>query len=313
MFIVIKDPHFRFGMPRPVGRKESFEQEIDAKWDFVLEYANKHNIKHIVFTGDVFDVKAPSKYDFNHIRAIKRRFRKATSQGITISSTVGNHDLPMASIDNYEMSVFYDMVQDKYLQNLCEHPITIGEYNLVGVPYYRNQEDFHQAMSIVNECEGNNLVVLHEHIIPDEAYEGHINFIKYSQMVKTYPNIKGFICGHLHRGFPTQEYKKKLFVNPWSFTRLARNYYALNDEHTPMFTHIKDHLLYEDIIIPHSSFEEGFNAQEFDKAVELEMDLEGFKTSLDEFVTSGDTDLTKLGIPEEVRAKVEDYLARARG
>jgi hypothetical protein len=94
---------------------------------------------------------------------------------------------------------------------------------------------------------------------------------------------------------------------------LARNYYVLGNEHIPTMVHVKENLLSEDIPLPCVSFEEGFNEQDFEKAVELEMDLAGFATTIAEFITDGDTSLESLNLPEKVRAKVEEYILRAKG
>ena len=132
-------------------------------------------------------------------------------------------------------------------------------------------------------------------------------------MVSKFPEISAWVCGHLHRGFPTSKHKGRIFVNPWSMTRLARNYYVLGDEHIPTMVRLNSDLTYEDIPLPCVSFKEGFNEQDFDKAVELEMDLAGFATTISEFVTDGETSLDGLKLPEKVRAKVEEYILAAKG
>ncbi|NCB03577.1 MAG: hypothetical protein EOM67_15705, partial [Spirochaetia bacterium] len=317
MFLVLKDPHLRIGLGNPIGRKETFQQEIKSKLAFILGYACTNGITNIIFTGDVLDIKAPSKYDYPAIRALKDELEIFRANGIKLWTILGNHDLPMASRDMYSISVIHDFVRDGYLRLLGSKPLKLDDAYVYGINYVADQSIFEKELAEIDAIELNDgikkLVVLHEHIIPDDAYEGHVHFYKYSQMCSGYKNINGFICGHLHRGFPTQMYKKRLFVNPWSLTRLARNYYVLNDEHVPTMVHVKSDLSFEDIPIPCVSFEEGFNEQEFEKAVELDLDLAGFANTITAFVTDGETSLESLNLPEQVKEKVEHYILEAKG
>lgn len=315
--LIIKDAHFRFGHTKPLGRKETFEQEIIAKWEYIVNYAVSNGIQNIVFTGDILDIKAPSAYNLINISKLKKELNKAIDKGITLYSILGNHDLPLASRDLYPTSMFASLVEDGYLHRLGSDPIQIEDNYVFGVDYTSDQELFRAEVQYINDFDigsTKKICVIHEHCIPDDEYEGHVNFFKYKDLVKAYPNINIWVCGHLHRGFPTQAVKYKTnqatFVNPWSLTRLARNYYALNNEHTPMFVHY--HIdKFKDIIIPHSNFEEGFIEQELEKALSLELDLSSFTSTLEGFLKSGELDLNELNLNEQLKAKVEHYLNAA--
>ena len=308
-YACIKDPHIRFGIGKPTGRTDTFFDDVRSKLDFILNTLTQRKIEKLIFTGDVFDVKAPSLYNFLAIREITEALSKFKDAGITIYSIAGNHDLPFASLDKKMESVYWYMVQSGLIADLETAKIK----DITGFDYRDNLEDLIHLLT--HRTIGETLVI-HEMCIPDDTVYENLggNFLTYSKIAELLKSnakskCKVVVCGHLHRGFKTMKHKDLLFINPWSMTRLNRGYYSVNDEHKPTLTIVEDENNWEDIIIPHKKFEDAFNKLEVNAHTTLTTGMENFLNRLKTFST--DEEVSKSfdeSVPLEVREKVEYYI-----
>ena len=250
---VVKDMHNRAGLGKPLGRTDTFDEDIANKDKQVIAECLKRGISHVINTGDLFDIKAPSSYGLTANYKTADRYKAYSDAGITLMSILGNHDLPMSSLDNIDKSAYWFFSNkaglfkhigdctptiDGYVVSNTPH--VIGNVNIWGIDFRPSVDAQLARLAEVQQLIESsysdyiNIVVIHEHCTPAKSTESWTHSITYKKLSKTCPNVDVFLCGHLHKGFePYENDNGQIFINPWSFTRLARNYYAVNEEHTP--------------------------------------------------------------------------------
>lgn len=318
-FISIKDPHYNFGFANRI--RYTHQEDILAKNDFIRKYCKDHKISNIIATGDLTDTNEELKWSFNQYVANKNELLKFKNDNIKIWSVAGNHDMfnGMARTTN---TVFGEFVREGVIEYITSKPIefNFNDQNgisrsviIYGIDYSKHKENTQIKLKDINQHKDSSslcMVVFHSHCTPSEIA---VTDFTYESLLKDYPNIDGFICGHYHGGFPTGVYYKEdgqqkdhvLVINNWSMQRVVRDYYNEMDVHTPEFEHVKigwsvaiNNFIVsrETIRIPHKPYGETFKP----KAVELlkltkKEQFEFFeKINFDEIPTGSD-DLETLG------------------
>jgi DNA repair exonuclease SbcCD nuclease subunit len=95
--IVINDPHLA---DRPPSiRTETYAEDIFAKLDWVADYAVSNRVHHIVFSGDLFHVKTPSRTSHALVQRMCDYVNQAEFQTYIVP---GNHDLSHDRIDSLD-------------------------------------------------------------------------------------------------------------------------------------------------------------------------------------------------------------------
>jgi hypothetical protein len=95
--IIINDPHLA---DRPPSiRTETYAEDIFAKLDWVADYAVSNRVHHIVFSGDLFHVKTPSRTSHALVQRMCDYVNQAEFQTYIVP---GNHDLSHDRIDSLD-------------------------------------------------------------------------------------------------------------------------------------------------------------------------------------------------------------------
>ena len=315
-FATLKDTHLRFGFDKPIGRTESFFQEVEVKFDFVLQLCIDQGIKYLLVPGDIFDVKAPHKYSMVQLSAMMRFFHKFKTAGVEWITIAGNHDLPFSSASKKSQSIYQFMANHNIINDVVEVPLIVdNQYCVTGIDYQSPESGVFLQLECLNESldpNKTNIVMLHQHFVPEIATGlDFVSFFRYSDLQK-YDNIDVFVLGHLHKGYPIQTLtnangKKQTFINQWSPIRLTRDYYSVDDQHIPTVTWY-DGDKFRTTKIPCGDYASSFNEQE------VKHD-ETFAFSLQEFFKKmGTSNLMEedeaVVPPEDIKSKVDHYLEK---
>ena len=141
----------------------------------------------------------------------------------------------------------------------------------------------------------------------------------YAEVCKLTSNFKVILAGHLHKGYPVYENKEtgQVIINPWSFNRLARDYYAVNGEHIPEIVEVT--VIYDDIkktqFVKHNTIP--LQVEPFDKTfIKQQLNIErDYHKSITEFVSKIDEfkqlDNSYEKIPAKIKDKINYYLEMA--
>lgn len=287
-FISIKDPHFNFGFANRI--RYTHQEDMLAKTEFIRKWCKDHKIDKIIFTGDLVDTNEELKWSFNQYVTNKNELLKFKSDQIKLWSVAGNHDM-FNGVAQTTKTVFGEFCRENVINYLTIKPLTRlftdhngiqKDINIFGIDYSKHKENVMITLKDINDHKepgSFTAVVFHAHCTPSEIA---VTDFTYENLLKTYPNIDLFICGHYHGGFPTGVYYKEdgqqkdhvAIINNWSMQRVVRDYYNEMDVHTPEFEHIKIGwsvainnfiMARETIKIPCKSYSETFKP----KAVEL--------------------------------------------
>lgn len=331
-FLVIGDMHLRFGFEQPIGRTHNFYNEIYSKIEQIIKICRNRDITTVVTSGDIFDIKTPTKYGFTSIRENKKILKMFKDDGIRMVTISGNHDLPFSSKDMKEKSIYqffcdidmlYDVSNNTLPDDVSIKTAEVGNISISGLDYRNPEKKIFEDLEILNKKLGKqkkegmtNVVMLHQHFVPPSDNLDFVDFFKYFELQK-FSNIDIFALGHLHKGYKTEYLEdeaghKQYYCNGWSLTRLAREYYSVNDLHKPqviVITVDKGNIEFEDIYLEVASFDDAFIKKDMNNEQTMNIEISKFVSSLKDFTGEvEDIDITKLEFSENIKSRIIEYL-----
>lgn len=240
---VVKDPHIMLGIPKPLSRTDSFSSDMRTKFISLRDKCRALGVTHFVFTGDVFQVKAPSKYDINSISMYDELFLEIWGE-FEIYTIRGNHDMFVTSQGEHSNSIFEMGLKHGWYKTLDESLDIEGKLAIYGLDFDSDVENLKEDIQKMSKIATNKsflgyktAIVLHEHLVPNTREMFLNSYILYDYFEETDFDI--VIGGHLHKGYePTTLTNGTIVINPWSLTRLARDHYVVDEKHKPSFTHV---------------------------------------------------------------------------
>ena len=133
----IKDLHTMLGLPKPLSRTDSFHKDMIMKYESLRDKLLERGITTIVFTGDLFQVKAPSKYDLNAVSLYDWLFLELW--GDFDKYTIrGNHDMYMTKDGTPANSIFELGVKHGWYKTLEGTPLITDDLVVFGLDFRAN-------------------------------------------------------------------------------------------------------------------------------------------------------------------------------
>lgn len=335
-FLFVKDLHIRpNNIKQPIGRTDKYYEQIENKIKQIRDYAVNNDIQYILCAGDIFDIKARSRYTLDSILYIEKLLKLLTNeQRIKLITIAGNHDMPNSSREEIDRSVYgylsrqgfltdiaFNRIQEGYVLSETDFELDNPETKVYGLDYSSNNEGLKLELENLNSSIDENdfnILMLHEHLLPKKE-NIYASYITYDEVLKLASNFKVILAGHLHKGYPIFENKetKQVIINPWSFNRLARDYYAVSGEHIPEIVEVKvifdstrgkQFIQYTTIPLQVEPFDKTFIKQQLSIENEYHKSITDFVSKIDEFKQLNDT-LEKT--PAEIKDKIQYYLELA--
>jgi len=324
--LFIKDPHFRFGMKFPSGRKDTYFEEIKAKIDNLIQIGKDRNIKKLGIPGDVFDVKQPSLWSGKAVTENHKVLQKLRDQ-FEIYTIAGNHDLIGSARSNKEDSMYTHFTNSGLLIDIHNNPVKFGDVHLFGIDFNSDISKLKREIKAIDlkakaikakEPKARIILMFHEHLIaPEEKDKVWGDSFSYRYATTNYKNIDVFVAGHLHKGYATQDYRNQIFINPFNFSRLARSHYTLDGSHIPTavaLTINNGKISYKDIPLIHKPFNDSIDMEVMLRELKQELDIGNFLNNIDDFeIEDKDKDFMDMtNLPLEVKSKIEHYIELAK-
>jgi len=316
--IFLKDTHFRYGFNAPSGRKETYFEEIDDKVDDVIVIGKKQKCKTLIILGDVFDIKQPSLWSSKAVRKTHKVLARLKSWYDNIYTIAGNHDLIGSARSNKKDSMYSYFVEAGLLNDIHGKYINLSDnVYLTGLDFNSDIKALKRELKRVSaeakklkmrNPKAKVICVFHEHLIaPEERDKVWGDSFNYRYAVANYKYIDVFCAGHYHKGYATQIYRGKIFINPFNFSRLARSHYTLDGSHIPtaVYLNIKT-FKYKDIPIKHLPFNDSINIEEMLQEVRETLDISNFIDNLEDINT--DSEVSIDNVSDEVKEKISYYL-----
>jgi len=341
-FFVIKDPHNRFGFNVPISRQDTYFDEIKDKYKHLKELGKKYNVKKLYIAGDINDIKTLHLWLFKHTK-LNSKVLEDLKEQFNIFTIAGNHDLPYSSKEYKQESVYQHYVDNNLINDIDNRYIVHKSYIIVGLDFESKIKNLEDRLKKVNAKfkrlkskypQKKMIVMFHEHITPNPDNEPELKYstyFSYDYLAKKYKYIDMFIAGHYHKGYPTTTYKRKIFVNPFNFARLARSNYTLDGSHKPTVTMVrfyknKDKIIvkYKDIVLRHKPFEEAIKIDKILEEAKAELSIDEFVSNInslddiksmlsDDNLSMYDIDkLDEANLSDEVKEKIKYYISSAK-
>lgn len=247
----IKDLHLMLGLVKPLSRTDSFHNDMRVKHLSLRDKLKEREVTHIILTGDIFQVKAPSRYDLNAIALYDELFLDIWGD-FEIYTIRGNHDIYMTKDGVHKKSIFEVGLTHCWYKTLEGSPLVLDDLVVYGVDFRKDVEELKSELELLSEEAINHnflgkktAVVVHEHLVPstkDMFLNSYILYDYFSDL-----NFDIVVGGHLHKGYPTTQVGEVTIINTWSFCRLVRDHYSVNEKHKPCFTyvHVEDNSIVE--------------------------------------------------------------------
>ena len=202
--IFVVDPHA--SSSGTSVRVDNYADTCLTKLSWVFDYAYKNHIDTVITPGDVLHNSDNSDEFMNRLIEV---FHKAQENGISIYSTVGNHDIRQTNTQSFWYRQFGFLVRSKCF-DLLETAI-IANQKFVGLSAYKQltqeQVDFQPTV-----------LVCHHFIGPFGDDPLHI---KIPEIKQTLPNIKYILAGHDHSFYGTKTIEGVKIIRPGSLMRVT--------------------------------------------------------------------------------------------
>lgn len=167
----------------------------------------QQNIQHVVFLGDVFELKDRVP---NHIQIA---FGEALHTiDAMVYFLVGNHDFKIKKYPNVKVLALGDMI------TLVERPrcIYIGDVQVGFIPFYRDYEDFKKAWIRLHESNRKMDIVCFHQFIPGISYSsGHKIPGRFDLELREGTQ---YISGHLHQACKVMGDRIQYLGSPYQVT-----------------------------------------------------------------------------------------------
>jgi len=293
--LFIKDPHFKFGLKYPSGRKETYFKEIEAKVNDLIRIGREKNITKLGIAGDIFDVKQPSLWSGKAVTKNYSILQKLKEQ-FDIYTIAGNHDLIGSARSNKKESMYSHFVESGLLTDIHDKPKKFNGVYLYGI-------DFNSDISQLKR--------------EIKAIDNQIKAIKIKE-----PKAKAILMFHEHL-YPNnlKDENERKFINSsfnyryLGFTRLARSHYTLDGSHIPTAVHLSikgGKTIYEDIPLIHKPFNDSIDIDVMLNELKQEMNIDDFLSNIEDFNVKDDTKVDMTNLPLEVKTKIEYYIEQIR-
>jgi predicted phosphodiesterase len=263
----VKDLHAMLGLVKPLSRTDSFHKDMRVKYLSLRDKLTEMEVTHLVFTGDLFQVKAPSKYDINALALYDELFLEILGdfKKYTIR---GNHDIYMTKEGLHRNSIFELGLTHKWYETLEGSPLVLDDIVVYGIDFRRDVEELKSELESLSDIAikqnflgKKTAVVVHEHLVPttkDMFLNSYILYDYFSEL-----SFDLVVGGHLHKGYPTKTVGECTIINTWSFCRLVRDHYSVDDKHKPCFSYVNienQKIETRNIAVKHRPYESAFTS-----------------------------------------------------
>jgi DNA repair exonuclease SbcCD nuclease subunit len=350
----LTDLHFNPLHRIPQSRSSKFHAQIREKWGNVCSIIKEEGIDFGIISGDIFHLKNPKIYCPEDILYYSEMIEQTEIDWVTIP---GNHDLPESSLDQIEKSPYILLVKaTKNLKSLATYTKledsktwyfptftypkeskNLIPINLHGYPY-RSLRHTLGDLDFINERIGNyqgfNILLLHMDILVDPNIFLFWPVAGYDSILDKLLNVDLICLGHIHQSFPVYKRinpitkKVQMVSKPWSFTRVAKDYFNKTDIyeklHKPSYSLItieqspdnfKVNVEYKELKF--SSFNKAFKRdilkRQLENNIEIKLFIDQIKNKFGDVgeafkVIDPEEYLKDVQMLDEIRNTIEKYL-----
>jgi len=162
--LFLGDPHF--DSQTPISRIDNYADTSIERLKDIRELALKHNVSHVMTTGDFFDKVQVS---FAYLNRLIQELRKFKEVGIDVWSSIGNHDLPynnMSYFKNTPLNTLFESGLVKHIKLTND----FGSFTVHGIDFTEHEK----VKDIVTDDKKRSILIQHyatENTVPGESID----------------------------------------------------------------------------------------------------------------------------------------------
>lgn len=315
ILLTVGDVHISDTNPR--SRIDNFKESILDKLDQVKKASIKLRADAILLTGDLYNLKNPSKNSHDLNRELISLFK---SFKCPVYSIPGNHDLTADDIDTIDHQPISVLFASGAVINLSIKPVVLQKkdlkVSLVGIPYKKDPHLDKLKLPSKGDCSA-RVCVMHIYAGPNAGKMYKERLYGYGELGALEADV--FVLGHYHYDQGVQWVDKKCFINLGSISRGT-----LTDEridHQPKFGFIK--ITQNEVVADSIPLKVKPPAEIFDlkKREEEEKESKAIEQYVEHLVAEASTDgknttvedqLEKMDLEKAVQDMVLDLIREAR-
>lgn len=233
ILLTVGDIHISDTNPR--SRIDNFKESILDKLEQVKKAAVKLRADAVLLTGDLYNLKNPSKNSHDLNRELISLFR---SFKCPVYSIPGNHDLTADDIDTIDLQPISVLFASGAVINLSIKPIVLQKkdlkVSLVGIPYKKEIHLDTLKLPPKGDCNA-QVCVMHIYAGPEAGKMYKERLYGYGELGALEADV--FVLGHYHFDQGVQWAGKKCFINLGSISRGTLTSERI--DHQPKFGFIK--------------------------------------------------------------------------
>lgn len=304
----------------PLARIDDYNEAILKKLEQIYSLALEQKVDAVVFLGDIFHLKAPSKNSFKLVNRVVKYLRRFWRANIPVMLLVGNHDLmygDLSSIPRQPIGILREMdgVFTNLTLGLDGGEGQLGGVSLTGVDFSNEPMDKQlEYIQSIPRHSKYNIVCVHTNIVSGNTLFKEAG-IKLDEI--TNKNIDLIVNGHIH--FPTIIGHNKsdiIYVQPGAISRGSLDTENLSrDVNIVMVGFDETGIKHKVIKLDIEPAEKVFDLTKRMSEKEVNSKVESFVESLSQFVNvkaTGDDFtgfLAQMDLDNNVKELVTDYLA----
>jgi len=204
----VGDPHL--DNQTPMSRSDDHRVVSIEKLNGLLGLCLKNKVSELIFTGDMFHrYDVPTSYLIEVIVALT----KFKDNGITVWSTIGNHDIPRDNMEYFHRTPLNLLFSAGVVHHLTHLPI--GNVEIFGLDFTKTLNDLSEPLN------DNSKKILVMHYATDATVAGNGSIDR--KFLKDFDIV---VSGHDHMYYPISG-TNPIMLRPGSFVRRTKDAYNL--------------------------------------------------------------------------------------
>lgn len=209
--LFLGDPHF--DSQTPISRIDNYAETSIKKLSEIRQLALDNDVSHVMTTGDFFDKVQVS---FAYLNNLVQELRKFKEDGLTVWSSIGNHDLPynnMSYFKNTPLNVLFNSGLVKHIKKVN----VFKNFNVYGIDFTKHEE----VKNIKVDDKKRSILIQHyatDNTVPGESID-----------LKDIEHFDFVVSGHDHAYYkPLKLETGCMVLRPGSLLRRTKEEYNLS-------------------------------------------------------------------------------------
>ena len=270
----------------PSIRTEDYAEQILAKLEFTVSAVQNFQLGAVVWAGDVFHVKAPTRTSHALVRRVAEI---GQSYGVPWLIVPGNHDMRHDRLDTLDRQPLGVLFKAGAIP--CVGDVVLDELNVFGIPWLSDWQELERWMFEWRNRSSAQLMVTHAPIVqPGETRPYEV--IDARRWIELMERPGDVYFGHMHDVDGAFQVDEFTFCNQGALSRgsLHESTLARKPAVTVYFPDHSYQQKFQRMEVPHLPVEQVFRKVEHDT-------MEARAEMLDEFLTSiGETKLDAVSV-----------------